>query len=88
MSHYHEYNHNYCYSTVGNNCIPQTIALTSNTKFLSPLNKIYNEKYTENILLYPGHEEDKALKEDQDVNIFRHNFQKDDKNTCKSCAKY
>lgn len=87
MSNYHEYNHQYFYSTLGNNCIPQTIALTSNTKFLSPLNKIYNEKYTENILLYPGHEEDNNLNSNSKANIFK-DIIKDDNKSCKNCLKY
>ena len=31
----------YNYSTLGTNCLPKTIAVTSNTKFLSPLDSYY-----------------------------------------------
>lgn len=36
------------YSVIGTNCIPKTMALTSNAKFLAPLNNLYNE--TDNTL--------------------------------------
>ena len=48
------------YSILGNDCVPQTIAIPSNTKFISPFNKVYSKKYTKT-LYYPGHEEDKVL---------------------------
>ena len=31
------------YYTLGTNCKPLTVALTSNTKFLPPLNRLYTE---------------------------------------------
>lgn len=83
MSHYNEYSHGYFYSTLGNNCIAQTNAITSNTKFLSPLNNVYKEKYTENTLLYPGHEEDNNLNSNSKASVVF----KDNKK-CKNCVKY
>jgi len=56
------------YSVLGNACTPQTIAIPSNTKFLSRYNDIYDIKYTKT-LHYPGHEEDKVLNTANKVNI-------------------
>lgn len=51
----------YYYSSLGTNCKCQTEAITSNEKFLPPLDSIYFKNYTKNVLLYPGHEEDSTL---------------------------
>lgn len=56
------------YSILGNDCIPQTIAIPSNTKFLSHFDQIYDNKYT-STLYYPGHEEDKVLNNPSKTNI-------------------
>jgi len=48
------------YSILGNDCVPQTIAIPSNTKFLSCFDEVYDKKYT-NTLYYPGNEEDTVL---------------------------
>lgn len=56
------------YSILGSDCIPQTIAIPSNTKFLSRFDEIYDKKYT-TTFYYPGHEEDKALNNPSKTNI-------------------
>ena len=56
------------YSILGNDCTPQTIAIPSNTKFLSHFDEIYDKKYTKT-LYYPGHEEDKVLNNPSKTNI-------------------
>ena len=68
------------YAVLGNASIPNTIAIPSNTKFISPLNNIYNKKYTSS-MLYPGHEEDKTLNTSNKTNI----IDKIKNKTCKSC---
>ena len=82
-------NKQYCYATLGTNCASQTTAITSSTIFLSPLDNIYNKKYTNDILLYPGHEEDKNLNKNLKENVLEKkilNFE--NKKNCKNCAKY
>jgi hypothetical protein len=70
------------YYKLGNKCMSQTIASTSNTKFLSPLSNIYYKNYTEDTLLYPGHEEDNSLKSKHEIKgkgLIKNNL-------CKSCS--
>lgn len=65
------------YSVLGNSCITHTIAVPSNTKFLSRYDNMYDMKYTKT-LYYPGHDEDKALNTSNKVNIIdkiKHNIQ-------------
>lgn len=42
-----------CYATLDRNCSARTPAITSNTKYLSPLNSVYNNMCTQ-MLVYPG----------------------------------
>jgi len=82
-------NRQYAYGTLGSDCCSQTTALTSNTIFLSPLDDIYNKKYTNDILLYPGHEEDNNLNKNLKENVIEKkilNLQ--NKKSCNSCSKY
>lgn len=44
----------YCYSNLGTNCLPQTCALTSNAKYISPTSCVYF-KYFTNMEEYPAH---------------------------------
>ena len=41
------------YTTLGYNCVPQTVAVTSNHKFLPPLDYVYYKQIT-SMLMYPG----------------------------------
>lgn len=41
------------YARLENNCIPHTLALTSNSKFMDPASKVYDEIYT-HTYMYPG----------------------------------
>jgi hypothetical protein len=43
------------YSRLGNTCLPLTCALTSNEKFISPLDSVYLKQYTI-MQKYPGHD--------------------------------
>ena len=43
------------YCILGNNCRMQTVALTDNTKFISPCNSVYSKKCTI-MYKYPGHD--------------------------------
>ena len=38
--------HSYCYSTLGTNCTPQTLAWTNDNKYLMPDANVYNRVYT------------------------------------------
>ncbi len=49
------------YYILGRNCTPATIALTSNTKFILPLNKIYDVEKNKNIKNEVVSEDDKDL---------------------------
>ena len=73
------------YSVLGNNCVPQTIAIPSNTKFLSPCNPVYDKKYTTNTIDYPGHEEDKTLNEPNKTNIIDKLKNKAREKSCTNC---
>lgn len=59
----------YYYSNLGTNCNSQTTAITSNEKFLPPLDSIYFHNYTKNFLIYPGHEEDNTLNKNLKPNL-------------------
>lgn len=51
------------YYILGRDCTPATIALTSNTKFISPLNKIYEaDKVKEELV---------RKYEDEDINFYK-----------------
>ena len=56
------------YSILGTNCSQQTIALTSNQKFLPPLDNIYSDFFTHHMLMYPGQEETRNLYNNQFYN--------------------
>ena len=82
-------NREYSYRTLGTNCTSQTVALTSSTIFLSPLDNIYDKKYTNDILLYPGHEEDKNLNKNLKENVIEKKILNvENKKKCNNCAKY
>jgi len=64
-----------------------TIAITSNQKFLLPLDSVYNKKYTKNVLLYPGHEEDNTLNKNNKPNLIDTLKSRIKENkTCKTCS--
>jgi len=46
------------YYILGRDCSPATIALTSNTKFITPLNKIYDVEYVKKQVPEKKEEED------------------------------
>ena len=77
-------NYNTDYAILGNDCIPQTIAIPSNTKFLSPFNNTYSKKYTKT-LYYPGHEEDKILNNPVKKNIIDNIKNKIQDKSCTNC---
>lgn len=75
------------YYRLGNNCMQSTIAITSNQKFLLPLDSIYHKKYTKNVLLYPGHEEDNTLNKNNKPNLIDTLKSRIKENkTCKTCS--
>jgi hypothetical protein len=76
-----------CYSKLGNGCINQTVALTSNTKFIKALDPIYLYNYTNNVLEYPGHENDTFFKSKLKPNLVDKIIdKKDDNKECKTCG--
>lgn len=75
------------YSTLGCDCIPQTNALTSNKKYLNPLNPVYFKFYTQ-MNKYPGEncgvEPNNVVTSDHPEHIKE--IIHDDKNgSCQSC---
>lgn len=75
------------YYRLGNNCMQSTIAITSNQKFLLPLDNVYYKKYTKNVLLYPGHEEDINLNKNNKPNFIdtlKSNIK--EKKNCGTCS--
>ena len=72
------------YSTLGTNCIPQTIAFTSNAKFLSPINPVYFQNIIKPTYLSSnGQKIDKVKKIENDkVKKIENN---DEKYYCTSC---
>jgi hypothetical protein len=45
----------FSYATLGDNCKSQTVALTSNAKYILPLSEVYYKRFT-SMMYYPGHE--------------------------------
>jgi hypothetical protein len=72
------------FSLLGTSCKPQTIACTSNTKFLPLLSPIY-ENQNVSMMQYPGHinkiPQDKEDKEDKEDNNSPEIIK-----SCKSCS--
>jgi uncharacterized HAD superfamily protein len=83
------------YATLGNDCIDQTGAITSNKKFLKPDNKVY-QKYFTNMELLPGNDSDNINqkriksylgKDTLPNNNVYYNYNNDKKLSCKSCKR-
>lgn len=64
------------YEKLGTNCIEQTIAYTSNEKFLKPINPIYFQPFTR-VNIPP---------EEQKVKTLEDKKYKEEPSSCKSCS--
>lgn len=78
------------YCKLGNNCRSQTVALTDNTKFISPCNSVYSKQSTY-MYKYPGHDQPIMHQIDYDGHHPEHikaGFNGHIKSTgsCKSCG--
>jgi len=77
------------YAKLGNNCTPQTSALTSNAKYILPFNNVYNKHITQ-MMVYP--DIDYTYKTEQFFGenlgyIKAYNYQHLDNETTCSCKK-
>jgi hypothetical protein len=79
------------YYKLKHNCYCQTVAITSNEKFLLPFDSVYTKKYTKNVLQYPGHEEDNTLNKNLKPNLIdnlrsQNHINPKELSKCKSCG--
>jgi len=76
------------YSTLGTNCIPQTIAYTSNTKFLSPINPIYFQNIIKPTYLSSDGEkiENNKVKKLENNKVKKIENNKVEKYSCSTCG--